>query len=84
MSFMVWFNEHKPELQQEYPEAIAAELTKIAMKKYKSLNNQKDTMGTTTSAEATGNNSVHKRKLTDEDNKKPSGISKLAKFGFTK
>lgn len=36
---MDWFKEHKDEIQLEYPDAIAAELTKIAMRQFKSLQN---------------------------------------------
>lgn len=36
---MDWFNEHKEELQLQNPDAIPAELSKIGMKQFKSLQN---------------------------------------------
>ncbi|KAJ6644470.1 WD repeat and HMG-box DNA-binding protein 1 [Pseudolycoriella hygida] len=35
--FMDWYKEHKEELQSQNPDAIAAELTKIAMRQFKAL-----------------------------------------------
>lgn len=32
---MYWFNEHKTELMQEFPDVTNIELTKLAMRKYK-------------------------------------------------
>jgi len=34
---MDWFKEHKEDIQSQFPDAIAAELTKIAMRQFKSL-----------------------------------------------
>lgn len=32
---MDWFKDHKEEIQLQYPDVIAAELTKIAMRQFK-------------------------------------------------
>lgn len=39
VKFMDWFKEHKEELQLQFPDAIAAELTKIGMRQFKTLQN---------------------------------------------
>lgn len=36
---MDWYKEHREEIQLEFPDAIAAELTKIAMRQFKLLQN---------------------------------------------
>ncbi len=36
---MDWFKQHKEEIQSEFPDAIAAELTKIGMRQFKALQN---------------------------------------------
>lgn len=36
---MDWFKEHKEEIQSQFPDVIAAELTKIGMRQFKTLQN---------------------------------------------
>lgn len=80
ITFMTWFNEHKSELMQEFPDAANIELTKLAMRKYKLIFacNGYDKPTTANS---------HKRKLAEDDS--DEGISskqekrtnlKLSKF----
>lgn len=84
---MVWFAENKSLLQAEFPDLIAADLTKQAMRRYKTL--KADGKDLTVAS--------HKRKLTDDgsseteavgsngsENAKISGVAKLARFGFAK
>lgn len=83
---MVWFAEHKSSLQAEFPDLIAADLTKQAMRRYKAL--KADGKDLTVPS--------HKRKLTDDESTdvatvsngsesaKVSGVAKLARFGFSK
>lgn len=79
---MKWFTENKPDLLIEHPDISAIDLTKIAMRKYKSF-----------VADMKSNTPINsnKRKTMDDENeqgastsKPQSGIAKLAKFGFTK
>lgn len=39
IKFMDWFKEHKEEIQLQFPDVIAAELTKIGMRQFKNLQN---------------------------------------------
>lgn len=71
-TFMAWFQENRESLQAEYPDAVAAELTKHGMRRFKAL-------PADSGAGASGN----KRKLSAEDGRQ-SSVSKLAKFGFSK
>lgn len=74
---MNWFKANKEDLQKEHPEATGAELTKFGMRIYKSL----------TASGNSGNTSQSngKRKLDDSGSEeKTPGVSKLAKFGFSK
>lgn len=79
---MEWFNDNKVDLMLEFPDISAAELTKFAMRKYKSIISEMKV----DSAIKTGN----KRKTMDDEDtaelsmKPQSGIAKLAKFGFSK
>lgn len=43
VKFMDWFKDHKEEIQSEHPDVIAAELTKIAMRQFKVLQNNPKT-----------------------------------------
>lgn len=40
---MDWYKEHKDDIQSQNPDAIAAELTKIAMRQFKSLQSNSKT-----------------------------------------
>lgn len=83
---MTWFVAHKADLQIEFPDLIAADLTKQAMRRYKALKAEGKDLSIVS----------HKRKLTDSDDAEPaaagcggsgakeSGIAKLARFGFAK
>lgn len=84
---MAWFAEHKPSLQAEFPDLIAADLTKQAMRRYKALKADGKDLSVAS----------HKRKLTDDgstdtaavnnesdSSPKVSGVAKLARFGFAK
>jgi HMG (high mobility group) box len=66
-SFMIWFQENRAALEAEFPDADIPELTRAATKRYRSLPKE--------------NGSTGKRKMDDAE-KKESGVSKLAKFGF--
>lgn len=86
----MWFAQNKATLQSEFPDLIAAELTKQAMRRYKAMKaDGKDLSAGVVS---------HKRKLTDDAEadaapigdgsdmgaKVSSGVAKLARFGFAK
>lgn len=78
---MSWFSEHKDALQLKHPNITASELTKLAMREYKSV----IASGTMNGVVATTNSLQHKRKLTDDEvDSRATGVSKLAKFGFSK
>lgn len=81
--FMQWFNDNKPELVIEFPDISAADLTKVAMRKYKSIFGEKK-------ADSAAIKTATKRKTMDDEGtaetamKPQTGIAKLAKFGFSK
>lgn len=68
---MPWYQEHRDALQAEFPDAAPAELTKLAMRRYRESN-------------VASTASTNKRKLSADDGREPNGVSKLAKFGFSK
>lgn len=72
-TFMSWFQEHRESLLTEYPDATPADLTKHGMRRFKAISAESSP---TTVAGS-------KRKLSAEEGK-TSGVSKLAKFGFSK
>ncbi|XP_058835522.1 WD repeat and HMG-box DNA-binding protein 1 [Topomyia yanbarensis] len=72
MKFLPWFESNKEHLKKEYTDANDAELIKIGMRQFKTLNSYSLPRG-----------SSEKRKLED-DERGESGVAKLAKFGFTK
>lgn len=77
---MSWFSEHKDALQLKHPNITASELTKLAMREYKSV-----IASGTMNGVATTNSLQHKRKMTDDEvDPRATGVSKLAKFGFSK
>lgn len=75
--FMTWYNEHKSDLQKEFPDASPKELTTQGIRRFKiELKNSRE-----------NENGGVKRKLDDGGNgsdgggdKKISGVAKLAKF----
>lgn len=79
-SFMVYYNEHRNELEKENAGVPPAELTKIAMNKYKQLysskTNEEDEL-------IQSNNTSAKRKINADENER-SGIAKLARYNFKK
>lgn len=70
---MSWFEENRDALQTEFPDAQPAELTKHGMRRFKTLGTEN----------GNASPSSNKRKLSAEEGRH-SGVSKLAKFGFTK
>lgn len=81
--FMQWYAENKPSLLIDYPDIPANELTKIAMRKYKSFVADMKAEHGNSIMHSSGN----KRKMIDDEDipsHSASGISKLAKFGFSK
>ncbi|XP_058464750.1 WD repeat and HMG-box DNA-binding protein 1 [Malaya genurostris] len=72
MKFLPWFESNKDQLKKENPDVNDAELIKVGMRQFKTLNSYSQPRG-----------SSEKRKLEDGE-KNESGVAKLAKFGFTK
>uniref|UniRef100_A0A182QLY3 Uncharacterized protein n=1 Tax=Anopheles farauti TaxID=69004 RepID=A0A182QLY3_9DIPT len=79
MKFYPWYEEQREELQKRHPEATESELIVIGMREFKTHVQQKggQTVGVGTPKAS------EKRKL-EETDQPQSGVSKLAKFGFTK
>lgn len=73
-TFTEWFKENKAKLQNENPNATPQEITKLSVRKHKSVfinNTQKE-------------DRIASGKRKSEDSQLECGISKLAKFGYTK
>lgn len=83
---MVYYNEHRSEFERENPEIAPAELTKIAMNKYKQLYSNKTNGVNGANEDNETNQSIgtsSKRKINADGNDR-SGIAKLARFSFKK
>lgn len=78
-TFMEWYKEIQSDLKEDNSDLTPAELTKLAMSKYKQLFPAESKTYTNGSSDNTPNN-TGKRKSND----KQSGIAKLAKFNFSK
>lgn len=78
---MAYFNENRTEFERSNPTVTPAELTKIAMNKYKQLYPGKAN-GSTPTIDAS-NGSTAKRKINTDDNER-SAVAKLARFSFKK
>lgn len=81
---MVYYNEHRAEFEGDNPGVLPAELTKIAMNKYKQLYPSKSNGTAANDDDSTKTNgSSAKRKINTEENER-SGVAKLARFSFKK
>lgn len=76
-SFIVYYNEHRDEFEKENPDVAKADLTKIAMSKYKQIYSSKANGSTPNNSEF--NSPTTKRKISADEGER-SGIAKLAKF----
>lgn len=75
---MEFYNEHRAEFERDNPELTPAELTKVAMNKYKLIYPRK------INGTPTGSNGVSAKRKINTDDGERSGIAKLARFSFKK
>lgn len=87
---MNFYKENRENFEQDNPNLTPAELTKVAMSKFKQLYPDKSNGTTTTTNESTKAQSGKynapnaKRKINTDDHTERSGIAKLARFSSKK